>query len=149
LIRRPLLQRGDQWDHLLRPLLYGLTILALSNCTTESCDCLPVIPAIVMGHVVRDGGTPVEGAQVSAFSGAAPGCESLDTDFGIEFTGADGGFRLGLASADLRERVCVLVFARTLGEVAPVVSDTVLLVMDFRDALTQDSAEVELVLRAE
>jgi hypothetical protein len=92
LIRRPLLQRGDQWDHLLRPLLYGLTILALSNCTTESCDCLPVIPAIVMGHVVRDGGTPVEGAQVSAFSGAAPGCESLDTDFGIEFTGADGAF---------------------------------------------------------
>jgi hypothetical protein len=132
-----------------RPILCGLAMLALSNCTTEACDCLPVIPALVTGHVVRDGGTPVEGAQVSAFSGAGVGCESLDTDFGFEFTGADGSFRLGLASADLRERVCVLVFARTLGEVALEVSDTVLLVMDFRDALTQDSAQVQLVLRAE
>jgi hypothetical protein len=86
---------------------------------------------------------------VSALSGAGAGCESLDTDLGIEFTGADGSFRLGLASADLREHVCVLVFARTLGEVAQEVSDTVLLVMDFRDARTQDSAQVELVLRAE
>jgi hypothetical protein len=130
-------------------MLCGLAMLALSNCTTEVCECLPVMPAVVTGHVVRDGGTPVERAQVSAFSGAAVGCESLETDLGLEFTGADGSFRMGLASADLRERVCVLVFARTLGDVAPEVSDTVLLVMDFRDARTQDSAQVELVLRAE
>ena len=132
-----------------RPILCGLAFLALSNCTTEACDCLPIMPALVTGHVVRDGGTPVEGAQVSAFSDAGVGCESLETDLGLEFTGADGSFRLGLASADLRERVCVLVFARTLGEAAQEVSDTVLLVMDFRDARTQDSAQVELALRAE
>lgn len=131
------------------PMLCGLAMLALSNCTTEACDCLPVIPAVVTGHVVRDGGTLVEGAQVHAFSGAGVGCESLDTDFGLAVTGADGGFRLGLASGILREGVCVLVFARAPGGMALEVSDTVLLVMDFRDELTLDSANVELVLGAE
>jgi hypothetical protein len=54
-----------------------------------------------------------------------------------------------LASGFLKERVCVLVFASPPAEVALGVSDTVLLVMDFRDALTVDSAQVQLVLRAE
>ena len=76
----------------------------------------------------RDGSTLVAGAQVRAFSGAGVGGESLDTDFGSVFTGADGGFRLSLASGTLRERVCVLVFARAPGEVALEVSDAVLLV---------------------
>lgn len=132
-----------------RPMLYRLAILALSNCTTEVCDCLPVTPALVTGHVVRDEGTPVTGALVRAFSGARVGCESLDTDFGLVFTGVDGGFRLGLASAMVREGVCVLVFARPPEGVALGVSDTVLLVMDFRDEPTVDSAQVELVLGAE
>jgi hypothetical protein len=132
-----------------RPMLYGLAILALSNCTTEVCDCLPVTPALVTGHVVREGGTPVAGALVGAFSGARDGCESLDTDFGLEVTGADGDFRLGLASGILRENVCVLVFARPPEGVALGVSDTVLLVMDFRDEPAVDSAEVNLVLGAE
>jgi hypothetical protein len=108
-----------------------------------------VVPALVTGHVVRDGGTPVAGAHVRAFSGAGVGCESLDTDFGLVVTAADGGFRLGLASGILLERVCVLVFARPPAGVALGVSDTVLLVMDFRDELTPDSAQVELVLGAE
>ena len=131
-------------------ILCVLTVLALSNCTTEPCDCPPaIVPAIVTGHVVRDGGAPVVGAIVGAFSGAGVGCESLDTDFGLEITGADGGFRLGLASGILQERVCVLVFARPPAGVALAVSDTVLLVMDFRDEPTQDSARVELVLGEE
>ena len=129
--------------------LCGLAMLALSNCTTEACDCLPIIPAVVTGRVVRDGGAPVAEAQVRAFSGAGVGCESLDTDFGVVFTGADGDFRLGLASGALREGVCVLVFARAPGAMALEVSDTVRLVMDFRDELTLDSAHVELVLGAE
>lgn len=124
-------------------------MLTLSNCTTEACDCVPIVPAIVTGHVVRDGGTPVAGAQVHAFSGAGVGCESLDTDFGLEFTGDDGGFRLGLASGSLREGVCVLVFARPPEGVPLAVSDTVLLVMDFRDERSVDSAEVELALGVE
>jgi hypothetical protein len=69
-------------------------------------------------------GSSRQGTTSSRTTGA--GCESLDTDLGLEFTGADGSFRLGLALADLRERVCVLVFARTLGEVTQEVSDTVL-----------------------
>lgn len=132
-----------------RPMFCGLALLALSNCTTEACDCLPRIPALVTGHVVRDGSTPVARAEVRAFSGAGVGCESLDSDLGLEFTGDDGAFRLALASGSQRERVCVLVFARPPEGVALGVSDTVLLVMDFRDELTPDSVQVELVLGAE
>ena len=103
---------------------------------------------VILGPV--DGGTGWHATvPLRRSSNTGDPSESLETDFGFEFTGADGNFRLGLASADLRERVCVLVFARTLGEADEEVSDTVLLVMDFRDALTQDSAAVELVLRAE
>lgn len=77
------------------PMFCGLAMLALSGCTTDSCDCPPgIVPGLVTGHVIRAGGTPVAGAPVHAFSGAAAGCESLDTDFGIAVTGADGGFRL-------------------------------------------------------
>jgi hypothetical protein len=43
----------------------------------------------------------------------------------------------------------VLVFASPPAGVALQISDTVLLIMDFRDELTQDSAQAELVLRAE
>ena len=130
--------------------LCGLALLALSNCTTQACDCPPaIVPAVVTGHVVRDGGAPVAGAIVHAFSDVGVGCESLDTDFDLAVAGADGGFQLDLASGILQERVCVLVFARPPAEVALGVSDTVLLVMDFRDAPAQDSAQVELVLRAE
>jgi hypothetical protein len=131
-------------------MLCGLTVLALSTCTTEACDCPPgVVPAIVIGHVANDGGAPVAGAMVGAFSGPGVGCESLETDFGLDVTGADGGFRLALASGILQEDVCVLVFARPPEGAALGASDTVLLVMDFRDELTQDSAQVELVLGSE
>jgi hypothetical protein len=91
----------------------------------------------------------VAGAIVGAFSGAGAGCESLDTDFGLEVTGADGGFRLALASGFLQEDVCVLVFARPPEGVALGASDTVLVVMDFREEPTQDTAQVELVLAQE
>ena len=132
-----------------RPMLWGLAMLALSSCATEACDCLPRIPAVVTGQVVREGSTPVPGAEVRAFSGPGVGCESLDTGFGLEFTGADGVFRLGLASGAVRERVCVLVFARPPEGVALGMSDTVLVVTDFRDDVTPDSVHVELVLGAE
>jgi hypothetical protein len=131
------------------PMLCSLALLALSSCTTEPCDCLPIVPAIVTGHVVRDGGVPVAGAIVNAFSGPGAGCESLDTDFGLWGTGTDGGFRLDLASGIVHEGVCVLVFAQPPEGVGLGISDTVLLVMDFRDEPAQDSAQVELVLGAE
>ena len=132
-----------------RPMLCGLTVLALSNCTTEACDCPPgIVPAIVTGLVVRDGGAPVAGAIVHAFSDVGAGCESLAIDFGLEVTGAYGGFRLGLATGILQDRVHVLVYARPPAGAALGISDTVLLVMDFRE-LTQDSAQVELVLRTQ
>jgi hypothetical protein len=127
-------------------MLCGLTLLGLSSCTTETCDCLAVVPAVVTGRVVDDGSAPVAGAQVQAFSGAGVGCESLDTDFALTVTAEDGRFRLDLASGIVQERVCVLVFARPPEGVALGASDTTLLVMNFRAALLPDSAEVELVL---
>ena len=132
------------------PMLCVLTMLALSHCTTEACDCPPgIIPGVVTGRVVRDGGVPVAESIVQAFSGVGPGCESLDLDFGLAVTGADGRFELDVATGFLQESVCVLLFARPPAGMALGVSDTVLLVMDFRDALTQDSAQVELVLEPE
>jgi hypothetical protein len=73
----------------------------------------------------------------------------LDIDFGLEVTGSDGRFRLDLATGFLQEGVCVLVFASPPEGADLGVSDTVLLVMDFREDPSQDSAQVELVLRAQ
>jgi hypothetical protein len=103
----------------------------------------------VIGNVIREDGTPLTGATVHAFSDAEEGCESLDIEFGVAVTEADGSFGLDLATGIVQERVCVLVFARPPAGVALGVSDTVLLVMDFRAEPAVDSAEVQLVLGAE
>ncbi len=99
--------------------------------------------------MIREDGTPLTGATVHAFSDAEEGCESLDLEFGVAVTEADGVFRLGLATGIVQEGVCVLVFAQHPEGAALGVSDTVLLVMDFRDEPTVNSAEVQLVLGAE
>ena len=130
--------------------IYGLVILASSSCTTEACDCPPaIVPAVVTGRVLEPGGAAVEGALVRAYSAAEAGCHSLETEFGIAGAEPDGGFRIGLASGQLQDSVCVLVFAQPRpGSEGLENSDTNLVVMDFRDELTRDSARVELVLRA-
>jgi hypothetical protein len=128
----------------------GLAAFTFPGCTTDACACTPaIVPALVTGRVVDDRGTPASGAQVRAFSAPAAGCHSLDTDFGSVAAENDGEFRMGLPSGLLQDSVCVLVFARPRGRPAALGdSDTTLLVMDFRDELTLDSARVELVLRA-
>ena len=84
-----------------------------------------------------------------AYSAGETDCHSLDTDFGVVVAENDGDFRMGLASGHLQDSVCVLVFAQPRpGSVGLENSDTNLLVMDFRDEVTVDSAQVELVLRA-
>jgi hypothetical protein len=130
--------------------IYGLLILASSSCTTEACDCPPaIVPAVVTGHVLEPSGAAGVGAVVRAYSAAETGCHSLDTDFGIAVAETDGGFRMGLASGQLQDSVCVLVFAQPRpGSEGLENSDTNLVIMDFRDELTRDSARVELVLRA-
>jgi len=131
--------------------VYGLVTLASSSCTTEVCDCPPAIgPAIVTGRVLDRSGAAAAGALVRAYSAPRTDCHSLDTDFGLVVAATDGGFRLGLASGHLRDRVCVLVFAQPPpGSEGQADSDTSLLVMDFGDELTPDSARIELVLRAQ
>jgi hypothetical protein len=126
-----------------------LALLGLSHCTTEACGCTPAfVPAVVVGQVLGGLNTPVQGARVRAYSAAGTNCHSTDTDFGSVITGPDGSFEMGLSAYDLRDSVCVFVFARPpVGASGLENSDTALLVMDFRGEQTLDSAQVELVLR--
>ena len=128
----------------------GCVAMLIWSCATDVCACTPaIVPALVTGRVVDDRAAPVRDAQAHAYSASAAGCHSLDVDFGFVVTESDGSFRMGLASGMLQDSICVLVFARPpLGSDALGNSDTALLVMDFRDELTLDSAQVELVLRA-
>jgi hypothetical protein len=101
-----------------------------------------------VGQVLGGLNTPVQGARVRAYSAAGTNCHSTDTDFGSVITGPDGSFEMGLSAYDLRDSVCVFVFARPpVGASGLENSDTALLVMDFRGEQTLDSAQVELVLR--
>jgi hypothetical protein len=131
--------------------IYGLAILALSNCTTEACDCPPsIVPGIVTGRVLDHSGNAAAEALVWAYSDPATACHSLDTDFGLAVAESDGSFRLGLATGQLQDSVCVLVFAEPRpGSEGLANSDTSLLIMDLSDELTPDSARLELVLEAQ
>jgi hypothetical protein len=131
--------------------LCGLAVVTASSCTTEACACTPpIVPAIVSGRVLDGAGAAAAGAQVRAYSAPDAGCHSLDTDFGFVVAEADGSFRMGLPSGQLQDSVCVLVFARPpAGSSGLETSDTILLVMDFRDALTPDSARADLSLRVQ
>ncbi len=132
--------------------LGGLAILASSSCTTDACACTPaIVPAIVSGHVTDGAGAAAARAQVHAYSAPGVGCHALDTDFGFVVTEDDGTFLMGLpAAGQLQDSVCVLIFARPpRGSEGLENSDTTLLVMDFRDELTPDSAQVELILRTQ
>ena len=128
-----------------------LAALASLSCTTDVCGCTPaIVPAILTGRVLDSGGKAAAAAQVRAYSEPAPGCQSLDTDFGSVVAEHDGSFIMGLASGQLEDGVCVLVFARpSAGADGQENSDTSLLVLDFRDELAPDTADVELVLRGE
>ena len=131
----------------------GCTVaLGVSNCMTDTCACSPpIVPALVIGRVLDHTGSPAPGARVHGYSGPAMGCHALDGDGELNSVDAaeDGSFRLALASGMQVDSVCVLVFARPPSNTAGLGnSDTALLVMDFRDELTVDTAEVELVLRA-
>ena len=129
--------------------LGGFAALTVISCTTEACACSPALRAVVTGRVVDEGNAPVPGAQAQAFSAPAAGCRSLHAGLAVTPAESDGTFRLDLAWDTAHDDVCVLIFARppdgsnALGD-----SDTTLLVMDFTDEPTPDSAQVELRLRA-
>ena len=77
----------------------ALCLLGLSHCFTEACGCTPAFaPGIVVGRVLGGLETPVQGAQVRAYSAAGLNCHSLDTDFGSVLTEADGRFAMGLTA---------------------------------------------------
>jgi hypothetical protein len=130
--------------------LGSIAALVASNCTTEACACPPLIEsASVSGHVMDQNSIPVPGARVRAYSAPAPGCNSLDTDFGSIEAGADGGFWMALPTGAQQDDACVFVFARPplhssgLGD-----SDTTLRVLNFRPGEAPDTAQLDLVLRS-
>jgi hypothetical protein len=98
--------------------------------------------------VLREDATPVARAQVRAYSAPGQGCSSLDEDFGLIPTLSNGSYNIGLSSGATQENVCVFLFgsppqgASGLGN-----SDTVLVVLDFHQDGSLDSAQVNLVLR--
>ena len=146
LLRNP----GDHMGRATVSVLAGVATLISFSCTTEVCACTPaIVPVIVTGRVLEGGGVAAAGALVRAYSAPEADCHSLDSDFGFVVSEDDGSFVIGLASAQLQDSVCVLVFAQPRpGSEDLENSDTSLLVMDF-DELTVDSARIELVLRAQ
>jgi len=126
--------------------------LAVSRCSTEVCACPPVPPtALVYGRVTAPTGEAVPGTVVRAYSAPAPGCHAdggAGQDYGVIAALDDGSFSMGLAGADARDSICVFVFARPPTNSAGLtVSDTTLVVLDFRYGAPQDSARVDPVLR--
>ncbi|HZI73309.1 MAG TPA: hypothetical protein VFD73_04675 [Gemmatimonadales bacterium] len=128
-------------------------ILAVSRCSTDVCACPPVPPtALVYGRVTAPTGEAVPGTVVRAYSAPAPGCHAdggAGQDYGVIAALDDGSFSMGLAGADARDSICVFVFARPDPHAQGLtVSDTTLVLLDFGIDVPQDSAHVDLVLRA-
>jgi hypothetical protein len=123
--------------------------LSSAHCATDACGCTPPrVPAVVVGRVVDGGGVAVASARVRAYSAPAPGCHAVGGELNAVTTLRDGSFRLPLASGVSSDSVCVLVFAHPpFNSNGLQYSDTALLVMDFRNEVVPDSAEVVLVLR--
>jgi hypothetical protein len=123
--------------------------LAVTDCATEVCACeLVISPAFVRGRVLLEDDTPVPAAQVHTFSAPAPGCASLDVDFGVVETIADGSYNMGLPSAVTQDNVCVFVFSQPPRSTPGLAdSDTTLVILDFHQDGVEDSARVDLVLR--
>lgn len=119
------------------------------NCGTEVCACgLVRVPAYVRGTVLHEDSSPVARAQVHAYSAPGQGCSSLDEDFGFIPTLSDGSYNIGLASGATQENVCIFLFGRPPQGASGVGdSDTVLVVLDFHQDGSLDSAQVNLVLR--
>jgi hypothetical protein len=128
--------------------------LALTQCTTEVCDC-PALPvtALVHGRVTSPAAEPVAGSQVNAYSAPASGCHAdagSGFDYGSIATGADGTYSLQLVALTGGDSICVFVFAQPApGATGLAVSDTTLVVLNFDFAGPQDSAQVNPVLRAQ
>jgi hypothetical protein len=119
------------------------------NCGTEVCACgLVMSPAFVRGKVLSENASPVARAQVRAYSAPGTGCSSLDEDFGSIPTLSDGSYDMGLVSSATQENVCIFLFSRPPeGASGLADSDTVLVVLDFHQDGSLDSARVNLVLR--
>jgi hypothetical protein len=129
----------------------GLVTLGSSSCSTEACDCPPaIVPAVVDGRVLDRTGAATPGALVRAYSAPETDCHSLDIDFGVAVAENDGGFCRELASGQLQDSaVCWSLLSLALSQQGWRIPTPNVLVMDFRDELTRDSARVELVLRAQ
>jgi hypothetical protein len=125
------------------------TALSLLQCTTDVCACPPTpATALVYGRVTSTTAEPVSGALVRAYSSPAQGCRT-DVDYGAITAHSDGSFSMALPSGVERDSICVFVFARPpTNSDGLTVSDTTLVVLDFRYGAPQDSARVDPVLRA-
>jgi hypothetical protein len=134
-----------------RGVTWGLLVIGgslVGSCATEVCACehQPAV-AIIYGRVTDAAGSPVPQAPIGAYSGLASDCRSSQTDFGVMLSAEDGGYRMDLLQGQAQDSVCVLTFARApAGSEVLADSDTVLVVLDFRYGLPQDSARIDFSL---
>jgi hypothetical protein len=93
----------------------------------------------------------MSGALIRAYSAPAQDChaDGGGLDYGVIAARQDGTFSMGLAGAEARDSICVFVFARPAPDADGwTVSDTTLVMLNFRHDEPPDSARVDLVLRA-
>jgi hypothetical protein len=117
----------------------------VGSCTTDACACEPALAvAIIYGRVTDAAGSPVSQAVIRTYSSSASDCHASQTDFGVIVTAEDGRYRMDLAQGQVQDSVCVLTFARAPeGSEGLADSDTMLVVLDFRYGLPQDSARID------
>lgn len=129
--------------------LLSLFSAALASCSNV-CACeLVVTRATVSGRLTDATGTPVANAVVSAFTHDAPGCRKGTFD-GSATSAADGTYLLILYQEMEQDSVCVFTFAQPndgLGGLDG--SDTLLVILGFRETIPQDSANVDFIMPVE
>jgi hypothetical protein len=108
-----------------------------------ACEPLPAV-AIIYGRVTDAAGSPVPQAVIGAYSDIGSDCHSSQTDFGVMLSAEDGRYRMDLPQGEAEDSVCVWTFARApAGSEVLTDSDTMLVVLDFRFGLPQDSARID------
>lgn len=126
-----------------------LAMLLVVSCDNPMCGCPPSRDAAILyGRVTNAAGAPVANATVGAEYSFA-GCAEPREPMGETRTAADGRYRLPIfTSFQARPGDCLRAFALPPAQDGLRGSDTVAFAVRFAVDVAEDSARVDLVLRA-
>lgn len=127
----------------------ALALLLVVSCDNPVCGCTPSRDAAILyGRVTDPAGTPVADAAVGALY-ALPGCVEPVEAMGQARTGADGRYRMAVYTFfHARPGDCLRAYALPPAQSSLRGSDTVAFSVQFAVDVPEDSARVDLVLRA-